>query len=25
VMEREEAERRGLTPLVRFVGFAVGG
>ncbi len=25
VMEREEAERRGLEPLVRFVGFAVGG
>jgi acetyl-CoA acyltransferase len=25
VMNREEAERRGLTPLVRFVGFAVGG
>ena len=25
VMEREEAERRGLTPLLRFVGFAVGG
>jgi len=25
VMEREEAERRSLTPLVRFVGFAVGG
>src|ERR671916_1070034 len=25
VMEREEAERRGVTPLVRFVGFAVGG
>jgi acetyl-CoA acyltransferase len=25
VMEREEAERRGLTPLARFVGFAVGG
>jgi acetyl-CoA acyltransferase len=25
VMERERAERRGLTPLVRFVGFAVGG
>ncbi len=25
VMEREEAERRGLTPLVRFVGFAIGG
>jgi acetyl-CoA acyltransferase len=25
VMDREEAERRGLTPLVRFVGFAVGG
>ena len=25
VMERGEAERRGLTPLVRFVGFAVGG
>jgi acetyl-CoA acyltransferase len=25
VMERKEAERRGLTPLVRFVGFAVGG
>jgi acetyl-CoA acyltransferase len=24
-MERKEAERRGLTPLVRFVGFAVGG
>ncbi len=24
-MEREEAERRGLTPLARFVGFAVGG
>ena len=25
VMDREEAERRGLTPLARFVGFAVGG
>ncbi len=25
VMEREEAERRGLMPLLRFVGFAVGG
>ncbi len=25
VMEREEAERRGLKPLARFVGFAVGG
>ncbi len=25
VMGREEAERRGLTPLARFVGFAVGG
>jgi acetyl-CoA acyltransferase len=25
VMERETAERRGLTPLARFVGFAVGG
>jgi acetyl-CoA acyltransferase len=25
VMEREEAERRSLTPLARFVGFAVGG
>lgn len=25
VMEREEAERRGLQPLARFVGFAVGG
>ena len=25
VMDREEAERRGLTPLLRFVGFAVGG
>jgi acetyl-CoA acyltransferase len=25
VMEREQAERRGLTPLARFVGFAVGG
>lgn len=25
VMEREEAERRELTPLARFVGFAVGG
>ena len=25
VMERKEAERRGLTPLARFVGFAVGG
>ena len=25
VMEREEAEMRGLTPLARFVGFAVGG
>jgi acetyl-CoA acyltransferase len=25
VLEREEAERRGLTPLARFVGFAVGG
>ena len=25
VMERGEAERRGLTPLARFVGFAVGG
>ena len=25
VMERAEAERRGLTPLARFVGFAVGG
>jgi acetyl-CoA acyltransferase len=24
-MDREEAERRGLTPLARFVGFAVGG
>jgi acetyl-CoA acyltransferase len=24
-MEREEAERRGFTPLARFVGFAVGG
>jgi acetyl-CoA acyltransferase len=24
-MERGEAERRGLTPLARFVGFAVGG
>jgi acetyl-CoA acyltransferase len=24
-MEREEAERRGLTPLARFIGFAVGG
>ena len=25
VMEREEAERRGLAPLARFLGFAVGG
>ncbi|MGH3144893.1 MAG: thiolase family protein, partial [Rubrobacter sp.] len=25
VMDREEAEGRGLTPLARFVGFAVGG
>lgn len=25
VMEREEAERRGLEPLARFVGFALGG
>ncbi len=25
LMEHGEAERRGLTPLVRFVGFAVGG
>jgi acetyl-CoA acyltransferase len=25
VMDREEAESRGLTPLARFVGFAVGG
>ncbi len=25
VMDRGEAERRGLTPLARFVGFAVGG
>jgi acetyl-CoA acyltransferase len=25
VMDKEEAERRGLSPLVRFVGFAVGG
>jgi len=25
VMEREEAESRGLEPLARFVGFAVGG
>ena len=25
VMERAEAERRGLAPLARFVGFAVGG
>jgi acetyl-CoA acyltransferase len=25
VMERGEAERRGLAPLARFVGFAVGG
>lgn len=25
VMEREEAERQGLTPLARFVGFAVAG
>jgi acetyl-CoA acyltransferase len=25
VMERGEAERRALTPLARFVGFAVGG
>jgi acetyl-CoA acyltransferase len=25
VMDSEEAKRRGLTPLVRFVGFAVGG
>src|SRR5918999_1753298 len=25
VMEREEAERRGLAPLARFVGVAVGG
>jgi acetyl-CoA acyltransferase len=25
VMERGEAERRGLTPMARFVGFAVGG
>jgi acetyl-CoA acyltransferase len=24
-MERGEAEERGLTPLARFVGFAVGG
>src|ERR671911_1615501 len=24
-MDREEGERRGLTPLVRFVAFAVGG
>ncbi len=25
MMEREEAERRGLQPLARFMGFAVGG
>ena len=25
VMEREEAERRGLQPLARFMGFAIGG
>ena len=25
VMERGEAERRGLTPMARFLGFAVGG
>jgi acetyl-CoA acyltransferase len=25
VMERGQAERRGLTPMARFVGFAVGG
>ncbi|HEV2092990.1 MAG TPA: acetyl-CoA C-acyltransferase [Rubrobacter sp.] len=25
VMKREEAERRGLAPMARFVGFAVGG
>src|SRR5918998_1010962 len=25
VMDREEAERRGLTPMARFLGFAVGG
>ena len=25
VMERAEAERRGLSPLARFLGFAVGG
>ena len=25
VMEREEAERRGLEPMARFLGFAVGG
>lgn len=25
VMEREEAERRGLAPMARFLGFAVGG
>jgi acetyl-CoA acyltransferase len=25
IMDREEAERRGLTPLARFVGYAVGG
>ena len=25
VMDREEAEKRGLTPLARFVAFAVGG
>lgn len=25
VMDREEAESRGLTPLARFVGFAIGG
>jgi acetyl-CoA acyltransferase len=24
-MDREEAERRGLQPVARFVGFAVGG
>ncbi|CAN5739343.1 thiolase family protein [soil metagenome] len=25
VMEREEAEKRGLRPLARFMGFAIGG
>jgi acetyl-CoA acyltransferase len=25
VMDREEAERRGLAPMARFLGFAVGG